>query len=289
MQNIALGTVQFGQPYGIANNSGQVSIEEIEMILEYAQKKGVDTLDTAINYGESETLLGSIGVSNWNVITKISEVPIGCDNIYNWISSSVSASLKRLKINCLSGILLHKPEQLLFSEGDKIYSALNKLKEEGCVKKIGISIYDPIELDKIISRFPLDIVQAPFNIMDQRLISSGWLSKLYRSNIDVHVRSVFLQGLLLMNSSERPQVFNRWESIWIIWNQFLCESKLSALQVCIRYALLKKEINRVIVGVDSLKQLRQVLDAVSGNIPEIPSALSCNDLDLINPSRWKFN
>jgi len=289
MQNIALGSVQFGMPYGIANKEGQVSINEIEKILDFAKEAGINTLDTAINYGKSESILGQIGISNWNVITKLPELPVDCKDVTEWVNNSVFASLERLNINNLNGLLLHYPQQLLCPVGDELYDALKKLKDNGYVKKIGISIYEPKELDVLLSRYLLDIVQAPFNIIDQRLSVSGWLSRLSKKGVEVHVRSVFLQGLLLMSSSERPSMFNRWESLWSDWDQWLCDTNLNALQACLRYTLSKNEINRVIVGVDNLKHLREVLSAAEGEVPGVPPELICDDLDLINPSKWNIN
>ena len=110
---LAIGTVQFGSHYGIANNSGQVLPNEVEKILKYCSAKGIDTLDTAINYGETESVLGQIGIKHWNVITKLPEVPMNCKDITGWVESSIDKSLERLRITKLDGVLLHRPNQLL--------------------------------------------------------------------------------------------------------------------------------------------------------------------------------
>lgn len=283
---LALGTVQFGLDYGIANQRGQVSQDEARSILDHAKAHGIGTLDTAINYGNSEQRLGEIGVMGWQVISKLPALPDQCQDVETWVRSEVQASLERLRITSLRGLLLHRPEQLLGKHGEKIYQALLTLKQQGLVEKTGVSIYDPAELDPLAQRFQLDIVQAPFNILDRRLITSGWLDRLAQMNIELHTRSLFLQGLLLMPAAKRPGKFNRWQPIWQRWEQWLAETGLTPLQACLRDVLAQTGIARVIVGVDSLVQLKEILLAAEGAPPELPEALHSNDLDLIDPVRW---
>ncbi len=286
LNKLALGTVQFGQPYGVSNKLGQVSIEEARAILNFAVANNFNTLDTAIAYGDSELVLGSIGVNQWNVITKLSTIPEDCENISSWIEKSIDQSLARLNISKLEGVLLHSPKQLISPVGERIFSALQELKENNKVNKIGISIYSPEELNELIPQYSFDIVQAPLNIIDRRMVSSGWLSRLYQSNVEVHVRSIFLQGVLLMSASERPEKFNRWSKLWDCWNNWLSETGFDAIQACLSFVLLNREIDRVIVGIDSLEQLKEIISVVNKPQVDIPNYLFSNDLDLINPSRW---
>jgi aryl-alcohol dehydrogenase-like predicted oxidoreductase len=118
------------------------------------------------------------------------------------------------------------------------------------------------------------------------LVSSGWLNRLHQAGTEVHVRSVFLQGLLLMDAANRPVKFNLWQSLWDDWNRWLTDNALTPLQACLSFATSQPEINRVVVGIDSLKQLREVLACTEnlGTIP--PEFLISDDLDLINPSHW---
>lgn len=284
---LALGTVQFGQQYGVANQHGQVSCDEAEAIITHARASGIDTLDTAIAYGNSEQRLGVIGIQDWQVVSKLPAIPESCSDIYQWAALTVNESLQRLKINNLYGLLLHCPKQLLEQGSDRVYSAMQQLKYNGLVHKIGISIYNPSELDAIYSRYQLDIVQAPFNIMDRRMIDSGWLSRLATQGTELHVRSIFLQGLLLMSSNDRPGKFARWESHWSKWDEWLEHTGLTPLQACLRYALSFSQISKVIVGVDSLLQLKEILKMAEAGPPsQIPDGLSTDDLDLINPAHW---
>jgi aryl-alcohol dehydrogenase-like predicted oxidoreductase len=283
---LALGTVQFGLPYGIANQAGQVSRDEAAAILGHAWAAGIDTLDTAISYGESEQQLGKIGVGQWRVVSKLPAIPESCTDVAAWVQKSIHGSLDRLRIPKLHGLLLHRSEQLLGSPGDALYQALVKLKDQNKVGKIGVSIYDPVELDALWSRYRLDLVQAPFNILDRRLATSGWLTRLHQAGVEVHVRSTFLQGLLLMDAVDRPAKFNRWQPLWDEWHRWLGEQALTPLQACLGFAYSQFEIDRVVVGVDSLKQLQEILVGVKGPVVALPTALMSGDLDLINPSRW---
>lgn len=283
---LALGTVQFGMPYGIANKAGQVSREEAGAILDYAAAAGIDTLDTAIAYGQSEERLGEIGVKQWRIISKLPAMPEPCHDVSSWVQKSVSESLGRLGINRLGGLLLHRPQQLLGQNGHALYAALEDLKQRGIVEKIGISIYDPQELEALMPIYRFDLVQAPFNVLDRRLITSNWLARLKQAGTEVHVRSVFLQGLLLMDASNRPKRFQKWQKLWDIWHEWLTASQLSPLQASLGFALAQAEIDRVIVGVDTVHQLQDILAAAGGRAPMPPIELNCEDIDLINPSRW---
>jgi aryl-alcohol dehydrogenase-like predicted oxidoreductase len=282
---LALGTVQFGLPYGIANKCGQVSEAETRAILEHARAAGIVMLDTAIAYGESERRLGEFGVEDWHVVSKLPPIPAGAE-VRAWVGTSVRGSLARLKLPKLHALLLHRSEELRGIKGDLLYSALIDVKHNGLVDKIGVSIYNPCELDALMPRFSLDIVQAPFNVLDQRIATSGWLRRLYGQGIDVHVRSVFLQGLLLMTRERRPERFRKWESIWDAWHAWLDEQRLTPLQACLGFALAQSEIAQIVVGVDSKAQLQEVL---ANNAPidvAPPSTVISTHPDLINPSSW---
>ncbi|MGL5059959.1 MAG: aldo/keto reductase [Microcoleus sp.] len=288
MKRLALGTVQFGLPYGVANQQGQVSLETATAILDCALANRIDTLDTAIAYGDSEQNLGKIGVDSFRVVSKLPEFPADMNDVSDWVLRSVEDSLQRLKIPRLHGLLLHRPEHLLSPEGVKLYQALQLLKEKRLVDKIGISIYHHNELEALFSLFAFDLIQAPFNVLDRSLEKSGWLYRLKEAGVEVHARSIFLQGLLLMPSSTRPPYFDRWRNIWQSWKQWLIESDLTPLQACLACVMSKKEIDRVVIGVDSLSQLQEILMATSGAGSEPPDYLYCEDPDLINPARWKL-
>lgn len=285
---IAIGTAQFGLPYGISNINGQVPFYEVKSILDFALINEIDTIDTAIAYGESEHFLGQAGVKDFKIITKLPRVPDECD-LNAWVTHQVNASLLRLGINSIYGLLLHCPEQLLEVNGTKLYRALKLLKENKLVQKIGISIYDPKELEMLISKFDFDIVQAPFNIIDRRLIDSNWLANLSSLDIELHVRSIFLQGLLLMRPNQLPSRFLKWLPLLKDWDEWLQQEKITSLQACLRYALSFSEINRVILGVDNQTQLEQIINSSKGANLEVPDIFKSEDMELINPTYWNMS
>lgn len=283
---LILGTAQFGLNYGIANQAGQTPPGEAKSILETAGAHGVRLLDTASAYGDSERRLGDIGLEHWGVISKLPLMPDEVGHIRQWVKESAEASLFRLRIPVLYGFLLHRPEQLLGPRGAELYAALLELKERHLAHRIGISIYDPSELDQLCARYRFDIVQCPFNLMDRRLLDSGWLYRLKDLGTELHVRSVFLQGLLLLSPTARPAKFSRWASLWSLWQQWLERTAMSPLQACLNYALSFPEIGNVVLGVETRSQLQEVLGVIGLALPAVPKDLQCSDLRLINPSLW---
>lgn len=283
---LALGTAQLGLRYGIANVNGKVDQEEGKSILNYAASVGIDTIDTAIAYGNSEQVLGDIGVEGFKVVTKLPEIPEHIIDIDNWVIKSVKDSLSRLGVESLYGLLLHKPNQLFESKGIKILKSFTLLKNLGIVKNFGVSVYSPSELDPLFDLYDFDIVQCPLNLVDRRLINSGWLQRLSKAGIEIHIRSSFLQGLLLMPRHIIPRKFQAWNMLWDEWDRWLNINKKSPIEACILYALSFPEIERVVVGVDMQSQLEEIIEATkSDSIKEFPN-ISSDVIELINPSNW---
>ena len=287
MTKLALGTVQFGMDYGI--NSGiKVEQNEVLKIVNLARKSGITLIDTAQLYGSSEKVLGNVNTVDFDIVTKSRafEQDIINENEANLVINDLDHSLKLLKQKSLYAFLVHHGEDLLKPGGEMIFNKLQILKEQGLVKKIGFSAYIDNQLIKIIERFDIDIIQLPMNILDNRLINNGLLNKLYSQGIEIHTRSVFLQGLLLMDMDKRPKYFDRWSNLWKFWYEWLSDNKLSSLEASIRYMISKPEISRVLVGVDNKEQLKNIINASDGNIPTIPEELTTDDPDLLNPGNW---
>lgn len=286
IDKIAIGAAQFGMDYGIANNSGQVSSNKIKEILKFSEKTGIKTIDTAFAYGNSEESLGLAGVEEFQIITK---APPGvlCKKGDDVIKQYLNQSLSNLKCRQIHGYLMHDATDLLGKDGDRNYKNLLKEKVNGRVKKIGVSVYQPEEIRLLLQRYELDIIQAPFNIMDNRLIESGVMDELHALQTELHVRSVFLQGLLLMNKRDRPKTFDRWDGLWNVWDEWLKATGMTAVGACLNYALSFKEITKVIVGVDSLQQLSEIHQSISLDDFFIPNELLINDKMLLNPANWK--
>lgn len=284
---LALGTVQFGLSYGIANTRGQVSFEEARDILVRAAGAGVEVLDTAIDYGNAESALGAIGVTDWQIVTKLPPVPEDIVDPADWAEAMLRGSLARLGRNRVDGLLLHRAEDLTGPRGAGVAAALSRLKALGLTRATGVSIYSPGVLDQIVPEAPLDIVQAPFNVIDRRVESSGWAARLAEQGVALHTRSAFLQGLLLMPSGQRPAAFARFDALFRLWEGWLAEAGLTPLQGALGYALSRPGIGRVIIGVDSLRQLDEVLAAAATPLPQDPPPeLAVMEEALINPSLW---
>lgn len=287
---LALGTVQFGLSYGVANQRGQVPKSEIGPILALAREHGIDLLDTAIAYGTSEQVLGEIGVADWRIITKLPAVPTNIASSVNvitqWVRGQVECSRQRLKVDHINAVLLHRPVDLLTGFGPVVFDALNYLKSDGIIGQLGVSIYGPEDLEMLIP-FEFDLIQAPFNVLDRRLHQTGWAQQLHHTGVNFHARSVFLQGLLLLAQDARPIWCNRWHDLWQRWDDWLQATNTTPLQACLNYALALPEIEQVIVGVDSYRQLEEILVAASTAPSDTLPDIHCDDPDLINPSRWQ--
>jgi len=282
---LALGTAQFGSSYGVMNSLGQVELANVKKIIGLARSSGLKTLDTAISYGNSEKLLGIAGVRDFELITKLPKAPNGSFNIETWVIQNIKASLLNLNSSKFYAVLFHHPDDLRGARGESIFNALNRLKGEGLIGKIGISIYDPCELIDLVNAFPLDLVQAPFSLVDRRLEESGYLQILFDLGIEIHVRSIFLQGLLLAPKALIPDKFNRWSFLWTRWNEWLIANSIKPSHACIDFVSSFEQINRVIVGVNSVEHFKELIEGfgcVGQNWPPISSS----DLDLIDPRRW---
>ena len=286
---LSLGTVQFGMNYGISNKAGKVSKIEAKSMLDSAFSAGINLLDTAMSYGNSEKYIGELGTQKFNIITKLPPCPLDCVNVDDWIIEQLKNSLKTQKRNSIYGLLLHKPSQLLETRGRDIYHSMEKVKKLGLVYKIGISIYSPKELDYILDQYLLDIVQCPFNLVDRRLYTSGWMDRLKELGIEIHTRSPFLQGLLLMSHKDMNAKFPIWSEIWDKWHVWLKNSDVSAIQACLSFPLSFRNVDRVVFGANSLIELNEIILAskikTEFNFPQI----SCEEETLINPSNWLTN
>lgn len=284
---IALGTVQFGLKYGVANTGGRVTEDTAKEILDLAGELGVDTLDTASAYGTSEQVLGRICIDDFKVISKL---PPGIDHLEkpaNWAKRCLDQSLNNLGAQSLYGLLLHRPLDLLKENGLELFDALVDIKRQGLVEKIGISVYGPDDLGKLAA-FDFDLVQAPMNILDRRLKSSGWLEKLSKNGTEVHIRSAFLQGLLLMPEAQRPDHFNPWRNVLSEYDAWVAGQQITKLQACLGYLNSHPEIDKIVVGVDTPGQLREIASAIRLHTPTVPESIQTDDLNLINPGLWKL-
>ncbi len=282
---LALGTVQFGINYGVANKNGQVDKNQAMSILKYAESVGIDLLDTAAAYGTSESVLGSFGVSDWKCVTKLGPIPADVTSVKEWVITQVNQSLEKLNLSSLHGLLLHRPADLLGVFGGEYIDALVGLKKSGVIKGIGFSVYSPDSLEELTAVYWPDIVQTPYNVLDQRIKSSGWLERLWQKNTKIHARSSFLQGLLLMDSESRPEFFRKWSGPLSLWDEVVKRHEMSAVEIALLFALSEDRFENVIVGVNNLQQLKELVEIKPKAIESLQE-LSSSNLELIEPFRW---
>jgi aryl-alcohol dehydrogenase-like predicted oxidoreductase len=289
MNKIAIGSAQFGMNYGISSQNIKVDNFSVKEILNLAKNNNIDIIDTASTYGESEKVLGYSGASNFNIITKtrhfskdlITEIDV------NNLTDDFNNSLKALKQNTIYGLLFHNAEDLLKPGSSKLFERMNHLKKQGYIKKIGISVYTSFQINEVLKRYDIDLIQVPINILDRRLIDDGTLKLLAKKRIEIHARSIFLQGLLLMDRDTMPLKFKKWDYLWNIWFEWLNDCKISALQASVGYAVSLPEISKILVGINSKNQLKEILNCTTFKIPDLPKEFYSKDLDLINPANWK--
>jgi aryl-alcohol dehydrogenase-like predicted oxidoreductase len=276
---IGLGTAQIGLDYGVSNATGAVSRAEAASIVRLAREAGIRTVDTAAAYGDAEAKLGELGLSGFEVVSKLHGVEP------DLIGEALADSLERLRIGRLYGLLLHRSADLQGATGAALWKALERLKANGRIEKIGISVYGPSELDSLPQRVRPDLVQLPFSLVDRRMEKSGWLERLKDGGVEVHARSVLLQGLLLMDSQSRPTRFAKWNDLWNEYETWLEQSGLTGLGACLGFALANPLIDRVIVGTQSAEQLAQLL-SVQPLKTLVPDAFANDDEELVNPAHW---
>ena len=281
MNKLALGTAQFGLDYGVTNSKGKVQVEEVELILGCAKENSINTLDTAASYGNSEEVLGSIGISDFQIITKTMPLENGVDEVIKHFKQSLTF----LNKSSVNGLLIHNVNEIEHKNFNTLFKELTELKRQGLVNKIGFSIYTPEQVDFLLKNFDFDLIQVPFNIFDNRLIQGGQLQALNNKGIEVHARSVFLQGVIL-DFNNLSNYFSPWKKEFSIYQETVKDNGLSLLECALNFVLNIREIDKVLVGVNSERQLKEIIQAVKrrSNL----SAYPINDINLLNPSLWKI-
>lgn len=288
---LGLGTVQFGMDYGISNSCGKSTKEEVCEILNIAKLHGVKVLDTAPLYGEVESALGEVteGDDFFSVVTKT--IRFNNDNILPShvveLKATFFESLKKMRKKELYGLLIHNANDLLVRGGELLYSAMEQLKLEGFVKKIGVSVYDKEQIDRILEKYNIDIIQVPINIFDQRLVQNGYLALLKKAGIEIHARSVFLQGLLLMKPKDAIKKLPLAGEVMDKFYSHCEQANKSPLEMSLNFVVMEKHIDTVLVGVTLQRELCEILNAYSkcGFFYDYKQFF-LDDLNIINPLNW---
>ena len=290
MKPLILGTAQFGQLYGITNVQGPPAEAEIKEILALAWENGVNAIDTAAAYGNSEAILGRlIPAASWRVISKIprNKKFLTGERYGRFLRDSIYRSLSKLDQQVIDTLLVHSATDLLSADGRYLYDKLRQFQSEGLVKKVGVSIYTGREIEEICQEFRLDVVQLPISILDQRLIRSSHLQLLQSRGIEVHARSIFLQGLLLTAPKNLPEIFDPIKPHISRLNSVAASLDMSMLDLCIGFVSSLAELDGLVIGVESTAHLKQILRSVSSrpNVGDM-SHLALEDSRYLHPGAW---
>lgn len=273
-QKIGIGTVQFGLDYGISNQDGKTSFEEAKEIIFLAKKKNIQVIDTAFAYGESEAVLGDIGIKEFNVVTKFkASEPVH-------ILEQFNTSLLRLRQRSVYGLLSHNVSDIVLNKSN--WQTLLELKEKKVVKKIGFSFNKEAEIEQVLKvNIIPDIIQIPFNILDQRFISIANYFK--KKGAEIHSRSSFLQGLFFCKPDK---LGNHFTPIKPFIGELQKKSKQLA-PFLLQYCLQNEVIDKTIIGLNTSYQFLELFNNlnqdmnISFSIPSVDETILC-------PSNWNL-
>jgi aryl-alcohol dehydrogenase-like predicted oxidoreductase len=286
MVKIVLGTAQFGMEYGINNAKGKVSQEESFKILNRSLDYGIDTVDTARAYGDSEKLLGYFIKRYDKKLKVVSKLPI-CR--HEEVGKIVSESLENLNMSRIHGYLVHDFEN--YKKDQAIWDELEKIKKNGQIEKIGFSLYFPQDIEFIFKQgIGVDIIQIPFSIFDQRF--EPYLFELQRKKVEVYARSVFLQGLVFKKVTELSGQFERIKDKIIQINSISKKTKIPIFALCVNFAMHNEYIDKIVLGVDNIDHLNEIvkchdyLSEVEDIMLEL-GAMRIDDEKVVLPFNWK--
>jgi aryl-alcohol dehydrogenase-like predicted oxidoreductase len=281
---LALGTVQFGLSYGINNKRGQIPKPEIFEILNKAFSAGIDSLDTAGAYGESEEIIGEFikkEKKHFKIISKLTKNAS--------VNVAIENSLRSTGRDFLDGYLLHSFDE--FKKNSRLWEDLQEAKKAGKVKRIGFSLYYPEELQYILEKdIGPDIIQVPYNVFDRRF--EPYFNKLKVMGVEIHTRSAFLQGLFFIEPDKLSEYFKSIKEKAVFLHGLADESKVPLYAVLLNYVMQNPDIDRAVVGVDGLKHLREILSCEKYNdqtklMMDELNTLKENNEDILLPSKWK--
>lgn len=275
--------------YGITGR-GQPAPAEVRAILDAARAAGVSTLDTAHAYGSAERVIGELAAAaSFNIVTKTLPVrkPVIGDDHCAAVAAALEESLARLRRPAVYAVLVHDPGDLLARGGDRLWQVLERFRAGGKARRIGVSVYNPDQCRAIAAAFPIEIVQLPLNIYDQRFLATGVLADLKARGVEVHTRSAFLQGLLLMAADDLPPHFSAIRARHSALQNMLAAHGATPLAAALHFCLRQPLVDRAIVGCETAAQFAEIRDAAAGAVPDmLYSDFAVADADIVEPSRW---
>jgi aryl-alcohol dehydrogenase-like predicted oxidoreductase len=282
--------------YGISNPGGRVRPDKAKGILARASSAGVRVLDTAAAYGDAEERVGGLlGTAHaFSIVTKLPPADAGVApaDAGAWVRQAVDRSLERLRQDRLYAVLAHGADTLLGPGGPEVWEALETLQAAGTVARIGASVYTGEEIDALLDRYPVGLLQVPLNVLDQRLVRGGHLARLRAAGVEVHARSVFLQGVLLMEPDALPNPhFDGMREMLHAFRSAAQAAGVTPLQAAVAYVLGLDGVATAVFGVTSERELEEILAAAdataASTIPEAWFApFAFDDERVLDPARW---
>lgn len=276
--------------YGIAGR-GQPAPSEVAAILEAARIAGVRVLDTAHAYGSAERVIGDLqaAAASFDITTKTLAVktPSIDDEQCAAVAAALEQSLRRLRRPSVDAVLVHHPADLLARGGDRLWRVLERFRADGKTRRIGVSVYNPDQCRAIAAAFPIEIVQLPFNIYDQRFLEAGVLAELKARDVEIHTRSAFLQGLLLMAAGVLPPHFSAIRERHATLHGMFAAHGMTPLAAALHFCLSQPLVDRVVVGCETAAQFAEIAAAAAGPAPAmLYSDFAVTDAHIVEPSQW---
>jgi len=270
---IGLGTIQFGLDYGISNQDGKTPANEVTKILKYARNKGIDTIDTASSYGDSEKVLGDSELNGFKIVSKFMPPDGGLT-----IQEQLRNSLSFLKTKSLYGYLSHRPHSVV--KNPIQWDELQKIKNAGLIHKIGFSFNQPSEVEQVLAKNMIpDLIQVPFNYFDKRFYP--YMEQLKSMDCEIHTRSTFLQGLFFKPIVQLSSFFNNVKPLI----EGLQKYGIQLPGLLLNYCLQTDVIDKVIIGVENKQQLFQNIGSIEKS-EQLPSFDIEVPHDILTPSKW---
>lgn len=289
---IGLGTVQFGLNYGLPGNNARTPAGEVRAILDTAVRLGVGVIDTAASYGDSEETLGTAWPAEhgFSVVTKT--VQFRTDSIgqaeETAFADGLERSFLRLKLPKVQAVLFHWCGDLLVPGGERLFTVLRRYQQEGRVGKLGASVYTAEDIDRLLDRYPIEIVQLPCSILDQRLLHSGHLRRLKAAGVEIHARSVFLQGVLLRDPETLPPYFAPLRPYLSAWHRAVTDSGTTPLGAALAFVERLVEVDVALAGVRSAAQLLEAVATCRAAPSSDWSGFAVGDPAFLNPALWQL-
>ena len=275
LSKIGIGTANFTQKYGILSCDDAI---DVDLTVKLAVNSGIDTFDTAFAYGDFPSLLCD-NLSNLRIITKFSVL----DN-YDDIFQKMKDAKEQNNFDGYYGLLIHDPQNLAEVNKSELLSLFDKLRENDLVKKIGISVYDLNDLENSRNIIDPDIIQIPLNPLNQIFVDDNFIDYVEKKEVEVHARSLFLQGVLL--SDRLPLSLRDLEPLWRLYMEITKPFK-SRLEALLSWAFTHKWVSKWVLGVSSVADLIEIIESKSQAEPHLFSALKDMTHSMADPRNWK--